>query len=662
MMSIQKSVRRISRRAAVFFAITFVGLGSIGLSIATAQTTLESERDLHVRSHLVGNLGVAHTELGLYPDTSDIDPAPARNGGSASLNVPSGADVLEAYVMWSGRGAGWSDPEISVNQVAITAETTYTWPAPGPEQTSYVTDLLAAGISVSPGANAFSFDGIDHLDQRSYGVAVVVIYEDPSLPEVELQLLEGNEFTFFDFTFSDEIGNSGIHTSEKCVSFAAALTERPLEGAVRIAGVDSGRSDGPARSQQLNWWTSEEPMVAPVEDGLVLAIDADPEGTVINPVTPRVEPTAAWGTETWELDGVTLSAGEQNFCLQLLSVDIDGGRGASMSVPSLAVAAPSIYRVGNLVWLDAIADGSANANEPGIDGVVVELWQEGATDALATTETADDGSYIFEGLPCGNYNIVIPSGQTGQSIAGEAVDLIDLQPGAINSDSPNDDLDNDDNGLASNDGSVASAVITLGDCGDDGDFSDASSEPANETDRVDGPDDDADDVSAVDGNYDDVRSNTSVDFAFTSLIPVEVGGTVECNDGSTVTAGESCDAASHCDDANGAAATDANGEPCTIPVEVGGTVECNDGTTVEAGQECPEATDCDTLNDDGTVKDGCDDDPVVPVEVLGEVEENNGNLAVTGVSSRLITLASLFVLILGLWFAIAAIWMRPDPQ
>ena len=49
--------------------------------------------------------------------------------------------------------------------------------------------------------------------------------------------------------------------------------------------------------------------------------------------------------------------------------------------------------------------------------------------------------------------------------------------------------------------------------------------------------------------------------------------------------------------------------------------------------------------------------------MLGEVEENNaGNLAVTGVSSRLITLASLFVLILGLWFAIAAIWMRPDPQ
>ena len=382
-MSTQKSVRGISRRLAVFFAITFVGLGTIGLSLATAQTTLESERDLHVRSHLVGSLGVAHTELGLYPDTAEINPAPARNGGSASLTVPAGAEVLEAYVMWSGRGPGWSDPEISVNQVSITAETTYTWPAPGPEQTSYVTDLLAAGIQVTPGANAFSFDGIDHLDQRSYGVAVVVIFEDPSLPEVELQLLEGNEFTFFDFTFSDEIGNSGIHTSEKCVSFAAALTDRPLEGAVRIAGVDSGRGDGPARTQQLNWWTSVEPMVAPVSDGLVLAIEDAPDGSVINPVTPRVASTDSWGTETWELDGVTLNAGEQNFCMQLLSIDIDDGRGASMSVPNLTVSAPSIYRVGNLVWLDVIADGSANANEPGIDGVVVELWQDGAAEALA---------------------------------------------------------------------------------------------------------------------------------------------------------------------------------------------------------------------------------------------------------------------------------------
>jgi large repetitive protein len=70
--------------------------------------------------------------------------------------------------------------------------------------------------------------------------------------------------------------------------------------------------------------------------------------------------------------------------------------------------------LGDFVWLDLDGDGTLSGNEPGIEGVVLNLiWDadfngiDGADTVIATTTTAADGSYSFAGLLAGNYRVVI---------------------------------------------------------------------------------------------------------------------------------------------------------------------------------------------------------------------------------------------------------------
>ncbi len=621
------------------------------VAIATAAAAIESEGELVTRDRLVGNLGVAYGDIGVYPDRATVNAFPEPTGGSTTVSIPEGAEIVESIVYWAGRGPGWTDPNIVVNGVSVDADTDYHWRGPGWDQTTYVADLDAAGVAMSTGDNTLTVTGVDQKGERFYGIGFVVVYEHPSLPEVELQMLEGNEFAFYLDTYFDDIGESAVHSSVNCTEFAPAIEDRELHGFSRIMGVDAGRSDAPPRSQRLQWWTEAGAVTTPVTDGIVGIPAVAPEGSVDNPTTPKVAPTEQWGSDTLEI-AATLAAGETHHCVQLQSVDIGDGKGASLSITNQGGAAETLHRLGNLVWFDANGDGMADGNEPGIDGVTVELWRDGADAPLATTTTADDGAYLFEGLLCGSYRVVIPGGQSGWTIAGDDVDVADLVPGAVNNPNANDDSDNDNNGVES-DGAVSSSVVQIGDCGEDGDFSnDASNEPTEEVDRKGGPDDDPDEVSFEDGNYDDVRSNVSIDFSFEGDVDVPVRSCVPnadgtFPDGATDENGQPCDEGNDPDNtgddsctpnADGTfpdGATDENGQPCD---EADGDDSCTpnadgtfpDGATDENGQPCDEADGDEVCDADGNVvprgeegvdgnsSENCDDD--VPVEVGGQVE------------------------------------------
>ncbi|MFC1969329.1 SdrD B-like domain-containing protein [Chloroflexota bacterium] len=67
--------------------------------------------------------------------------------------------------------------------------------------------------------------------------------------------------------------------------------------------------------------------------------------------------------------------------------------------------------IGDFVWEDADADGIQDVDEPGIDGVTVNLYSP--NDVLAgTTTTSNGGNYIFTGLEPGNYYLefIAPAG------------------------------------------------------------------------------------------------------------------------------------------------------------------------------------------------------------------------------------------------------------
>ncbi|MFT3846739.1 MAG: SdrD B-like domain-containing protein [Lacibacter sp.] len=122
--------------------------------------------------------------------------------------------------------------------------------------------------------------------------------------------------------------------------------------------------------------------------------------------------------------------------------------------------------LGNAVWGDVNDNGIFEAGELGINGVQVNLYVDAnannqpddlngdnvinSSDVIATATTASGGLYQFNYLGAGNYiaGISVPSGYA---------------PGAgATSASPNDDINNDDNGIVFVSNELRSNYISLG--------------------------------------------------------------------------------------------------------------------------------------------------------------------------------------------------------
>lgn len=83
---------------------------------------------------------------------------------------------------------------------------------------------------------------------------------------------------------------------------------------------------------------------------------------------------------------VTLTSGETN-------LDVDAG-----------LVAIEYAAIGDFVWKDLNRNGIQDAGEPGIEGVLVKLYDcEG--NKLAEMYTDENGNYLFDGLMVGNYNL-----------------------------------------------------------------------------------------------------------------------------------------------------------------------------------------------------------------------------------------------------------------
>ncbi|MCB0145435.1 MAG: hypothetical protein KDE50_36465, partial [Caldilineaceae bacterium] len=168
---------------------------------------------------------------------------------------------------------------------------------------------------------------------------------------------------------------------------------------------------------------------------------------------------------------------------------------------------PTTTAVGDLIWFDADNDGSFDADEQGLNNVILALYPAGASVEAApfmtTTSSAldgRDGRYLFSNVPPGEYFIHIPATQFQPD--GPLNGLVSTGPTAGD---PNDNEDEDapasDNGLnngqpAQNGISSGSFQLTLGD------------EPTGEN---------VGDAPAAWDNYD----NLTIDFGF--YRPLQIG-------------------------------------------------------------------------------------------------------------------------------------------
>ena len=69
--------------------------------------------------------------------------------------------------------------------------------------------------------------------------------------------------------------------------------------------------------------------------------------------------------------------------------------------------------IGDLVWSDTDGDGIQDAGEPGLAGVTVALLDADGN-VVDTVTTGADGSYLFDDLPLGDYQVrfTAPDGTT----------------------------------------------------------------------------------------------------------------------------------------------------------------------------------------------------------------------------------------------------------
>lgn len=145
----------------------------------------------------------------------------------------------------------------------------------------------------------------------------------------------------------------------------------------------------------------------------------------------------------------------------------------------------SVLKVGNLVYADADADDHADAGE-GVDGVTVKLYLAGGdpdnSTAVATTETADGGRYLFNNLDSGSYYLYIPAEefQAGGQLMGQL-----SIPGEGTNNLDDDADENGEDSLTPHLAGVRSSIFTLA----------ANAAPTTSETGIAGDSDDVDDAN-----------------------------------------------------------------------------------------------------------------------------------------------------------------------
>ncbi|MBI1268157.1 MAG: hypothetical protein GC193_12090, partial [Cryomorphaceae bacterium] len=99
-----------------------------------------------------------------------------------------------------------------------------------------------------------------------------------------------------------------------------------------------------------------------------------------------------------------LSAGTYNLFVRW------GNDECPVDLGPITLTAVECASLGNYVWFDADRDGIQDAGENGVEGVTVELFICGETDAIQSTETDANGLYLFSNLEPGVSYYVVFSG------------------------------------------------------------------------------------------------------------------------------------------------------------------------------------------------------------------------------------------------------------
>ncbi|MEZ4990989.1 MAG: SdrD B-like domain-containing protein, partial [Saprospiraceae bacterium] len=164
------------------------------------------------------------------------------------------------------------------------------------------------------------------------------------------------------------------------------------------------------------------------------------EPTICSEETVVLTPTVSGGTPAytyaWSNGETTATITVNPVVTTSYAVTVTDSKGCMASATVVVtVDASACASIGDLVWEDLNGNGLQDDPDSGVEGVTVNLKDDGGT-VIATTTTAVDGSYSFTGLIPGTYSVQftdIPSGFVFAPLDAGSDDALDSDADPANS-------------------------------------------------------------------------------------------------------------------------------------------------------------------------------------------------------------------------------------
>ncbi len=260
-----------------------------------------------------GQFGITAAGDGMFTATNP----PVPDSGTIVLTVPpSATSIVQAYLYWAGNDfnpGGDDTVDFSVNggaAIALTADVTYGpdfWFNSNPDRYHYVyvEDVTAL---IQTGTNTYAVSDLGPL-ATTYGAGILVVYEDPNLPVVQVEIRDGLDAAYHGFR-----PPQGPNTEVTCVNFPPAAAARQMNFVILGAGV----RETDERPNAIWHWSGTQPPADLVDL---------PGASSIEPFPLNATDGIAWDTL---LESRPIAAGDTDACFQIESInDLEGFDGAS---------------------------------------------------------------------------------------------------------------------------------------------------------------------------------------------------------------------------------------------------------------------------------------------------------------------------------------------
>ena len=308
----------------------------------------------------------------------------ASQPASFSVTVPNDATVVEAAFYWDGRARTNStgDDTIFINAVEYVG-TLVSGFFPGSNPYYSMFYKLDATALVAPGLNTFEIDGFDPPGSPGLpdGIGLYVIYEQDGAGNNVIMTQDLGQFFYWQTAGFEQTPVNNFTIDPSAVERTGTLT-------IFVGDCAADRSD-------RLWYHSGAGTAHP--------------GDLVGGAFPFVENvlTDANGPQfhvySWD---VTIPAGAEHVAFQCESPEEGNGDSGQLNFAALFIPGECTGALGDYVWYDADRDGIQDAEEDGIEGVVVELY-DGSDNFITSTTTDSNGFYSFGGLCAGDYCVVV---------------------------------------------------------------------------------------------------------------------------------------------------------------------------------------------------------------------------------------------------------------